>query len=184
VGREVYEEKMWKVGFGSVKQVDGKGGDFALNRNELTHNNEKRIDVVWSLAAVRSCSEANPNRITDQPQLGESAYHHSTSNEDLDVRWDANDLPHQGRPGGLVRLWSISLFETVLVFRGELLDGIGHVSLLRYRYGKICRGGTDSTGGKISLGVSSQLCELIDAWLAISEQFDIDLYDLCWIADD
>lgn len=37
---------MWKVGFGSVKQVDGKGGDFALNRNELTHNNEKRIDVV------------------------------------------------------------------------------------------------------------------------------------------
>jgi hypothetical protein len=42
----VDEEKRWKVRVESVKQVDGKGGDFALNRNELTHNNEKHIDAV------------------------------------------------------------------------------------------------------------------------------------------
>jgi hypothetical protein len=39
-------EKMWKVRVESVEQVDGKGGDSALNRNGLTHNNEKHIDAV------------------------------------------------------------------------------------------------------------------------------------------
>lgn len=37
---------MWKVEVGLGKQVGGKDGDPALNRNELTHNNEKHIDAA------------------------------------------------------------------------------------------------------------------------------------------
>jgi hypothetical protein len=46
VGREVDEEKMWKVRVESVNKIDGKGRYSALNRKELTHNNEKHRDVV------------------------------------------------------------------------------------------------------------------------------------------